>query len=399
MAVLPGDTVETRCTSGSRRSSGGCTRRRSAVLDELAAGAARAARPIPAGAGMRALLSVYDKTGPGRAGRAAWPSSAGSSWRAATPPPPWPRRASPTAQVADVTGSPEMLDGRVKTLHPAIHGGILADRSKPEHLADLAAQGIEPIDLVVCNLYPFSSDPSIELIDVGGPTMVRGAAKNLAHVGVVVSPDDYGPVLDELRAARVRCPTTTRRRLARAAFAHTAGLRRGHRRRGSTSGELPARRRCTSPWSGPRCSATARTRTSTAPATGWPAAQSWWDGPMQHGGPGALLPQPLRHRRRLAAGPRARRRRRPAGGGDHQARQPLRRARWPTTSPTAYRLALECDPQLGLRRRGGDRAGRRRRRWPRSIAAGPQADVIVASAIDDAARGAPAWPGARRPAS
>src|SRR5205085_6408368 len=94
-------------------------------------------------------------------------------------------------EVADVTGAPEMLGGRVKTLHPAIAGGILADRSKPDHLADIEARGIEPIDLVVCNLYPFEMQPSVEMIDVGGPTMVRAAAKNHASVGVVVDPSDY----------------------------------------------------------------------------------------------------------------------------------------------------------------------------------------------------------------
>ena len=101
--------------------------------------------------------------------------------------------------VESVTAAPEMLSGRVKTLHPKIHGGILADRSNRSHLADLEAQGIKPIDLVVCNLYPFRDDPSVDLIDVGGPTMVRAAAKNFAHVGVVVDPADYGSVLDELR--------------------------------------------------------------------------------------------------------------------------------------------------------------------------------------------------------
>jgi phosphoribosylaminoimidazolecarboxamide formyltransferase/IMP cyclohydrolase len=125
------------------------------------------------------------------------------------------------SDVASVTGSPEMLGGRVKTLHPKIHGGILADRSKPEHLEDLEANGIEPIDLVVCNLYPFTSDPSIELIDVGGPTMVRAAAKNFAHVGIVVSPDDYGQVLAELKADGA-LSAATRGRLARKAFSHTA---------------------------------------------------------------------------------------------------------------------------------------------------------------------------------
>ena len=120
-----------------------------------------------------------------------------------------------------MTGSPEMLGGRVKTLHPKIHGGILADRSKPEHLDDLATNGIGAIDLVVSNLYPFSSDPSVELIDIGGPAMVRAAAKNHEHVGILTSPSDYPVVLEELRASGT-LSAATRRRLARAAFAHTA---------------------------------------------------------------------------------------------------------------------------------------------------------------------------------
>src|SRR3974390_2072027 len=124
-------------------------------------------------------------------------------------------------EVADVTGSPEMLGGRVKTLHPKIHGGILADRSKAEHVADLEANDIAGIDLVVSNLYPFSSDPSVELIDVGGPTMVRAAAKNHEHVGVLTSPADYPVVLEELRRSS-SLSAATRRRLAREAFAHTA---------------------------------------------------------------------------------------------------------------------------------------------------------------------------------
>jgi phosphoribosylaminoimidazolecarboxamide formyltransferase / IMP cyclohydrolase len=120
-----------------------------------------------------------------------------------------------------VTGSPEMLSGRVKTLHPRIHGGILANRDDPGHVVDLADQGIVPIDLVVCNLYPFRSDPSIELIDVGGPTMVRAAAKNHAHVGVLVDPEDYAAVLTELRLSGA-LSSATRAALARKAFAHTA---------------------------------------------------------------------------------------------------------------------------------------------------------------------------------
>jgi phosphoribosylaminoimidazolecarboxamide formyltransferase/IMP cyclohydrolase len=123
--------------------------------------------------------------------------------------------------VAEVTGSPEMLGGRVKTLHPKIHGGILADRSKPEHLDDLVTNEIVAIDLVVGNLYPFSSNPSVELIDIGGPTMVRAAAKNHQHVAVLTNPSQYEEVLSELRDTG-SLSDDTRHALARAAFAHTA---------------------------------------------------------------------------------------------------------------------------------------------------------------------------------
>ena len=169
---------------------------------------------------MRALLSVYDKEGlvPFAQGLAdlGWELVASGNTSAKLT-----EAGIAHSEVADVTGSPEMLGGRVKTLHPKIHGGILADRSKAGHVADLEANGIDPIDLVVVNLYPFASDPSIELIDVGGPTMVRAAAKNHEHVGVVTSPADYSVVLEELRGAGA-LSAATRRRLARAAFAHTA---------------------------------------------------------------------------------------------------------------------------------------------------------------------------------
>jgi phosphoribosylaminoimidazolecarboxamide formyltransferase / IMP cyclohydrolase len=169
---------------------------------------------------VRALLSVYDKEGLVEFARGlsdlGWELVASGNTAAAL------REAGiEPIEVADVTGSPEMLSGRVKTLHPKIHGGILADRSKADHVEDLAVHGIDAIDLVVSNLYPFSSDPSIELIDVGGPTMVRAAAKNHDHVGIVTSPDDYGAVLEELRTSG-SLSDATRRRLARAAFAHTA---------------------------------------------------------------------------------------------------------------------------------------------------------------------------------
>jgi phosphoribosylaminoimidazolecarboxamide formyltransferase/IMP cyclohydrolase len=131
--------------------------------------------------------------------------------------------------VSELTGFPEILDGRVKTLHPGVHGGILARRDRPEHLAALAEHGIGLIDLVVVNLYPFAEtiarpgvtpDEAIEQIDVGGPAMLRAAAKNHQHVLVVVSPDDYEAILLALRDDQVT--PELRRRLAVRAFAHTA---------------------------------------------------------------------------------------------------------------------------------------------------------------------------------
>jgi phosphoribosylaminoimidazolecarboxamide formyltransferase/IMP cyclohydrolase len=135
----------------------------------------------------------------------------------------------PVTKVAEHTGAPEILGGRVKTLHPRIHGGILARRDDPSHQADLEAQGITTIDVVVVNLYPFRAtvaDPAvgwetaIETIDIGGPAMVRAAAKNHADVAVLTDPDQYPGFLEALAAGRV--DGTLRRRLALAAFAHTA---------------------------------------------------------------------------------------------------------------------------------------------------------------------------------
>jgi phosphoribosylaminoimidazolecarboxamide formyltransferase/IMP cyclohydrolase len=132
-------------------------------------------------------------------------------------------------QVSDVTGFPEMMDGRVKTLHPMVHGGILARRSSPDHLASAARHGITLIDIVVVNLYPFaraSADPDtpvpalVEEIDIGGPSLVRGAAKNFEAVLVVVSPADYETVLVELDRPGGPAPAF-RLELARKAFAHT----------------------------------------------------------------------------------------------------------------------------------------------------------------------------------
>jgi phosphoribosylaminoimidazolecarboxamide formyltransferase / IMP cyclohydrolase len=170
----------------------------------------------------RALLSVYDKTGLVEFARALHDDlgfelvSSGGTARALA------AEGLPVTTVEDVTGAPEMLEHRVVTLHPKIHGGILADLSKESHRSDLEQHGIEPFALVVSNLYPFLEHPDIETIDVGGPTMVRAAAKNHAHVGIVTSPSQYDDVLAELRANDGALTDATRRALALEAFAHTA---------------------------------------------------------------------------------------------------------------------------------------------------------------------------------
>ncbi|MBI1220281.1 MAG: bifunctional phosphoribosylaminoimidazolecarboxamide formyltransferase/IMP cyclohydrolase [Rhodobacteraceae bacterium] len=177
----------------------------------------------------RALLSVSDKTGLldlaralaargvellSTGGSAAELRAAGLSVR----------------DVADVTGFPEMMDGRVKTLHPAVHGGLLALRDDPAHLAAMAEHGIAPIDLLVVNLYPFEAtvakgadyDTCIENIDIGGPAMIRAAAKNHAFVTVLVDVQDYGPLLAELDANDDRTSYAFRQRQAQIAYARTA---------------------------------------------------------------------------------------------------------------------------------------------------------------------------------
>jgi phosphoribosylaminoimidazolecarboxamide formyltransferase/IMP cyclohydrolase len=137
----------------------------------------------------------------------------------------------PVTEVADYTGFPEMLDGRVKTLQPKVHAGILARRDLPEHVATLAKHGIPTIDLVVVNLYPFAATvaksgctliDAIENIDIGGPTMVRAAAKNHGHVAIVTDPIDYADVLAEMQTNDCSVSDATRFDLAKKAFSHTA---------------------------------------------------------------------------------------------------------------------------------------------------------------------------------
>jgi phosphoribosylaminoimidazolecarboxamide formyltransferase/IMP cyclohydrolase len=136
----------------------------------------------------------------------------------------------PVQDVSQLTGFPEMMDGRVKTLHPKIHGGILSLRDNPEHVAKMKEHGIKPIDLVVVNLYPFEAtvargagfEEVVENIDIGGPSMVRAAAKNHRHVGVVVDPVDYESILNELKTNARSLSPATHFRLFVKAFQHTA---------------------------------------------------------------------------------------------------------------------------------------------------------------------------------
>ncbi|MFA1543251.1 bifunctional phosphoribosylaminoimidazolecarboxamide formyltransferase/IMP cyclohydrolase [Actinomadura monticuli] len=175
----------------------------------------------------RALISVYDKTGLEELARGlheagveivSTGSTAGRISAAGVP----------VMKVEKLTGFPECLDGRVKTLHPKVHAGLLADRRKEDHLQQLDDLAVEPFDLVIANLYPFADtvdsgagpDECVEQIDIGGPTMVRAAAKNHASVSVVVDPAAYGSVLDAVKAGGFTL--AERRRLAARAFAHTA---------------------------------------------------------------------------------------------------------------------------------------------------------------------------------
>lgn len=204
----------------------------------------------------RALISVYHKTGlpelaRGLAGLGIEILSTGGTLSFLK------EHGIPVTAVADVTGFPEILDGRVKTLHPRIHGGILADRSSPEHLGQLEEHGIERIDLVVVNLYPFretvatpGATPAeiVEKIDIGGPAMVRAAAKNFGSVAVVVDPADYPRVLAALADGNGVMPEALRRELSAKAFRHThdydgavAAWLAGGGAADATAGALPAR--------------------------------------------------------------------------------------------------------------------------------------------------------------
>jgi phosphoribosylaminoimidazolecarboxamide formyltransferase/IMP cyclohydrolase len=340
---------------------------------------------------VRALLSVYDKEGLVEFARGlsdlGWELVASGNTAAAL------REAGlEPIEVADVTGSPEMLGGRVKTLHPKIHAGILADRSKADHVDDLDVHGIDAIDLVVSNLYPFSSNPSIELIDVGGPTMVRAAAKNHDHVGVVTAPADYPVVLEELRATG-SLSTATRRRLARAAFAHTAAYDAAIVAWLDSGGPGPVE----------GADAEEATRSALLPPTlhltleraevlrygenphqrggrySTAGTTSWWDGVVQHGG------TPLSYLN-LFDGDAAWRlvHELAADAGEGLSAVAIIKHANPCGAAvagdlvTAYERALECDVQSAF---GGVVAigGEVSPAVADAVAAGPQADVIIGS--------------------
>jgi len=339
---------------------------------------------------MRALLSVYDKTGAvelaqGLAGLG-WEliSSGGTSTALAD-------AGIDHIEVADLTGAPEMLGGRVKTLHPTIHGGILADRARPEHLADLERQGIGLIDLVVCNLYPFASDPSIELIDIGGPTMVRAAAKNHAHVGVVVSPGAYDGVLDELRRSGA-LSHATRLRLARDAFAHTAAYDESIvdwfddvGPAGAQDGDasvLPPTIHVTLERAGSlRYGENPHQHGARYRIVG---QHSWWDDVVQHGG------KELSYLNIFDADAAWRLVHEVTEPGSDEGAVAIIKHANPcglAVHPdpvTAYVRALECDPQSAF---GGIVAigGPVTALLSEAIAAGPQADLIIAPCFDEAA--------------
>ena len=169
---------------------------------------------------MRALISVYDKAGVADFARGlaelGWEIVASGGTAAHLE-----EDGIDVTRVESLTGFAELLGHRVVTLHPAVHGGILARRDVEADLADLAAHDIEPFDLVCVSLYPFAEHESVETIDVGGPSMLRGAAKNYEHVAAVCGPGQYAPVLEEVRRDG-SLSLETRRELAAEAFATTA---------------------------------------------------------------------------------------------------------------------------------------------------------------------------------
>ena len=408
-------TTPTRCMPGSGRSSTACCRGpwRSCWPAPSGRRARRAARPRRPRAGRRpvpvprrALLSVSDKTGlvdfAGGLVRAGFELvSTGGTARAL-------RDAGlPVTDVAAVTGFPEMLDGRVKTLHPRVHGGILADRRLADHRRQLLAAAIAPFELVVVNLYPFAAaaerpgitvDELVEEIDIGGPSMVRAAAKNHASVAIVTSPARYDAVLAAL-AGEAGVGDGLRSRAGRRGLPPHRRLRRPDRRgpagrMGEAGVPLPDEPACPGrdPYpasltvalekvetlrygENPHQPAARYRRPGSGPADG-PFAERGTAAPGQ----GAVLQQ---RARRLGRG-RARAGAARPGRGHRQAHQPVRRRR-ARDAPGGLAGRAGRRPGLGLRRRGRPDPRRRRGLWPRPS---PRSSSRSSSrpAFDEAAR-------------
>jgi phosphoribosylaminoimidazolecarboxamide formyltransferase/IMP cyclohydrolase len=323
----------------------------------------------------RALLSVYDKTGIVDLARALLRHevelvSSGGTARALAD------AGLPVTTVEQVTGAPEMLDHRVVTLHPAIHGGILADLGKESHVADLEQHGIAPFELVVSGLYPFLERPDIETIDIGGPTMVRAAAKNHAWVTIVTDRSQYDELVAELDANDGTVGADTRRRLAIDAFAATAAfdaaivewLQQAERLPEHVVVALERTDETLRYGENPHQQAARYRRVGT---------RSWWDGVEQHGG---LALSYLNYYDTDAAW------RLVHDLGDGPTCAIIKHANPCGAAvaddlPAAYRLALECDERSAF---GGIVAVNRPLddATVAEMVAGPQADVVIAPSYE-----------------
>ena len=325
---------------------------------------------------MRALLSVWDKTGMVEFARGLHELgvelvSSGGTAKAID------EAGIPVTYLADVTGFPEMLDHRVVTLHPKVHGGILADRGKQSHLDDMEQYGIEPFDIVVTNLYPFRESPDIETIDIGGPAMTRAAAKNHAWVAIVTSPDQYDAVLAELRADG-EISAATRRAFALEAFAQHRGLRRRDRRVAARRARSSRGTSCSRSIAPTSSCATARTRTRRARATAPSAPRA--------GGTASPSTAASRSATSTSTTPTPR-----GASRTTSATQPtvaiIKHANpcgvaVAADLATAYQLALECDERSAF---GGIVALNRPvdAATVERMVAGPQADLVIAPGYDD----------------
>ena len=324
----------------------------------------------------RALLSVYDKTGIVEFARelqrrgVELVSSGGTAKAIAD-------AGIPVTAVDDITGVPPILDHRVVTLHPKIHGGILADRSKPSHDDDMATYGIQPFDLVVSNLYPFAQNPDIETIDVGGPAMVRAAAKNHAFVTIVTDASQYAPLLEELDANDNTVGDDTRRAPRDRRVREHRGLRRADRR-------VDATRRGPSRVHRPRARAHRRSvalRREPAPARGALPHR----GHEQLVGRRAAARRAWRSRTSTSTTPTPRGASCTTSPSTEEADRRSRSSSTPTraASPladdlaTAYQRALECDERSAF---GGIVALNRPvdAATAERMVAGPQADLVLA---------------------